>query len=109
VEEEETVADDIEWDNLENEDALTGIGSSLQASGPFPFHGEEGTSRVPTEAGRSDDAPQEPTEAGRTVGLPQEPTEAGGSAVAPEVPAEVGGSAVAPQEPRGAGRSANVP
>ena len=23
------VADDIEWDNLENEDALTGIGSSL--------------------------------------------------------------------------------
>ena len=29
MEEEETVADDIEWDNLENEDALTGIGSSL--------------------------------------------------------------------------------
>ena len=45
MEEEETVADDIEWDNLENEDALIGIGSSLQASGPFPFHGGEGTSR----------------------------------------------------------------
>ena len=29
MEEEETVADDIEWDNLENEDTLTGIGSSL--------------------------------------------------------------------------------
>ena len=26
MEEEEMVADDIEWDNLENEDALTGIG-----------------------------------------------------------------------------------
>ena len=51
------VADDIEWDILENEDALTGIGSSLQESGPFPFHGGEGTSG-------------EPAEAGRTVGLP---------------------------------------
>ena len=38
------VADDIEWDNLENEDALTGIGSCLQVSGPFLFHGGEGTS-----------------------------------------------------------------
>ena len=44
MEEEETVADDIEWDNLENEDALTSISSSLQASGPFPFHRGEGTS-----------------------------------------------------------------
>ena len=77
------VADDIEWDNMENEDVLTDIGSSLQASGPFPFHGGEGTSR-------------EPVEAGRIVGLPQEPTEAGVSAVAP-------------QEPRGPGSSANVP
>ena len=33
------VADNIKWDNLENEDALTGVGSSLQASGPFLFHG----------------------------------------------------------------------
>ena len=57
MEEEETVANDIEWDNLENEDALTGIGSSLQASGPFPFHRGEGTSGEPTEAGCSDDAP----------------------------------------------------
>ena len=29
MEEEETVADDIEWDNLNNEDALIDIGSSL--------------------------------------------------------------------------------
>ena len=64
------VADDIEWDNLENEDALIGDGSSLQVLRPFPSHGGEGTSR-------------EPTEAGRTVGLPPEPTEAGDSAVTP--------------------------
>ena len=51
------VADNIKWDNLENEDALTGIGSSLQASIPFPFHGGEGTSREPAEAGHSDGAP----------------------------------------------------
>jgi len=57
MEEEEMVADDIEWDNLENVDALTGIGSSLQASGPFPFHGGEGTSG-------------ESTGVGRTIGLP---------------------------------------
>ena len=44
MEEEKSVADDIEWDNLENEDALTGIGSSLQALGPFPSHREEGMS-----------------------------------------------------------------
>ena len=42
MEEEETVVDNIEWDNLENEDVLTGVGSSLQASRPFPFHGGEG-------------------------------------------------------------------
>ena len=70
MEEEETVADVIKWDNLENEDALIGIGSSLQASGPFPSHGGEGTSRELPEAGRSDDVPQELTEVGRTVGLP---------------------------------------
>ena len=29
MEEEEIVANDVEWDNLENEDALTGLGSSL--------------------------------------------------------------------------------
>ena len=51
------VADDVEWDNLENEDALTCIGSSLQESGPFPFYGGEGTFG-------------EPAEVGRTVGLP---------------------------------------
>ena len=49
MEEEELVADDIEWDNLENEDVLTGIGSSLLGSGPFLFHGGEGMSREPIE------------------------------------------------------------
>jgi len=39
MEEEETVANDIEWDNLENEDALTGTGSSMHALGRFSFHG----------------------------------------------------------------------
>ena len=29
MEEEKSAADDIEWDNLENEDTLIGIGSSL--------------------------------------------------------------------------------
>ena len=58
MEEEETVANDIEWDNLENKDALIGIGSSLHAPGPFPFHGGEGTSREPMEVGRFDDAPR---------------------------------------------------
>ena len=51
------VADDIEWDYLENEDALIGIGSSLQASTPFLFHGGEGTSREPVEAGHIIDLP----------------------------------------------------
>ena len=96
MEEEEIVADPIEWDNQENEDALIGIGSSLQASGPFPSHGGEGTSGKPAEVGR-------------TVGLPLESIEAGGSAVALDVPAEAGGPTVVPQEPRGAGRSTNVP
>ena len=45
------VANDIEWDILENEDALIGIGSSLQESGPFPFHRGEGTSRELAEVG----------------------------------------------------------
>ena len=49
----EEVADDVEWDILENEDALTGIGSSLQGSRSFPFHGGEGTSGEPVEAGRT--------------------------------------------------------
>jgi len=97
MEEEETVADNIEWDNLENKDALIGIGSSLQASRPFPFHGGEGTSRELVEAGHSDDAPQEPMEAGHIVVLPYEPTEAGGSTVVPEVPAEAGGFIVTPK------------
>ena len=71
---------------------LTCIGSSLQVSEPFLFHGGEGIFR-------------EPAETGRTVGLPQGPTGVDGSAAAPEVLAEVGGSAVVPQEPRGASPS----
>ena len=47
------VADDVEWDILENEDALTGVGSSLQELGPFLFHGGEGTFEEPAEAGRT--------------------------------------------------------
>jgi len=43
------LADDVEWDILENEDALKGIGLSLQESGPFRFHGGEGTSGEPAE------------------------------------------------------------
>ena len=93
MEEEETVANDIEWDNLENEDVLMGIGSSLQASGPFPFHGGEGTS-------------WEPVEAGCIVGLPQEPIEVGGSVIMPEVPPEASGPVVAPQELPGVSPSA---
>ena len=51
------VVNDIEWDDLENEDVLTGISPSLQELGPFPFHEGEGISRVPVEMGH-------------TVGLP---------------------------------------
>ena len=87
------VADDIEWDILENKDAQTGIGSSLQESGPFPFHGGEGASG-------------EPVEAGHTVGLPQESMRAGGSAIAPKMSTEAGGSVVVPQESMGASPSA---
>ena len=87
------VANDVEWDILENEDALTGISSSLQESGPFPFHRGEGTSG-------------EPAEVGRTVGLPQESTGAGGSAAVPKMSVEAGSSAVAPQESREASPSA---
>ena len=70
MEGEETVVGDIEWGNLKNEDALRGVVSSLQASGPFSFHRGEGTSGEPMEAGRTIGAPQEPVEAGRTIGLP---------------------------------------
>ena len=61
---------------------MIGIGSSLQESGPFPFHRGEGTS-------------EELVETDRTIGLPQEPIGANGSTAVPEVPAEAGGSAIA--------------
>ena len=51
------VVNDIEWDDLENEDVLTSIGSSLQELKPFLFHGGEGTSG-------------EHVEVGPTIGLP---------------------------------------
>ena len=51
------VVNDIKWDDLENEDVLTGTSSSLQELGPFSFHGGEGTS-------------EKPAEMGCTVGLP---------------------------------------
>ena len=86
------VADDVEWDILRNEDALIGIGSSLQESRPFLFHGGEGASR-------------EPTKMGHIVGLPEQPIGVGGSVAMPEVPAEVGDSVVMPQDPRGASPS----
>ena len=52
-EDDDEVVNDIEWDDLESEDVLTGIGSSLQESGPFPFHGGEGTSGEPAEMGHT--------------------------------------------------------
>ena len=52
------VVDDIEWDNLEDEDALIGISSSLQASRPFLFHEGEGTSRELAEVGPTIGAPR---------------------------------------------------
>jgi hypothetical protein len=70
VEEGEMVDDDIERDNLEDEDVLTGIDSSLQAVGPFPFHKGKGMSQELMEVGRSTDAPQEPTEMGHTIVMP---------------------------------------
>ena len=57
MEEEKSIANDIEWDNMENNDVLTSVGSSLQVLGPFPFHGGEGTLG-------------EPVRVGHTVGLP---------------------------------------
>ena len=43
-EEDDEVVDDTECDGLESEDMLTGTHSSLQGSGPFPFHGGESAS-----------------------------------------------------------------
>ena len=93
VGDEDEVANNIEWDILENEDALIGIGSSLQELGPFLFHGGEGMSG-------------EPAEARRTVSLPQESTRVGGSTTVPKMSTEAGGSIVVPQELRGASPSA---
>ena len=78
-EDDDEVVDDTERDDLDSEDVLIGICSSLQGSGPFPFHGGKGAS-------------ERPTEMGQTVGLPQEPTGVSGPAAAPEVLAEEGGS-----------------
>ena len=77
MEEEETIADDIKSDNLENEDALTGIGSSLQASRPFPFHGGKGTSRELAKAGYSDTSSSYPRSQQRQAALPSRPMSQG--------------------------------
>ena len=50
-EDDNEVEDDIEWDDLESEDVLTGIRSSSYGSGPFPFHRGEGASMRPAEMG----------------------------------------------------------
>jgi len=52
-EDDDKVVDDTEWDDLESEDVLIGIRSSLQESEPFPFLGGEGASVGPTEMGRT--------------------------------------------------------
>ena len=44
-EDDDEVVDDTEHDDLESEDVLIGIRTSLQGSGPFPFHGGEGASK----------------------------------------------------------------
>ena len=54
-EEDDEVVAETEWDDLESEDTLIGIHSSMQ--GPFPFHAGEGVAVRPEEA-----------EVGRTVG-----------------------------------------
>ena len=77
-EDDDEVIDDTERDGLESEDMLTSTRSSLQGSGPFPYHGGESTS-------------VRPAETGRTVGPPLEPAGVGGSTTAPEVPVEEGG------------------
>ena len=77
------VVADTEWDDLESEDTLTGIHSSLQ--GPFPFH-VEGSESMRT------------VEAGRTIGPSSEQVGAGGSTAVPEVLVEGSGPATMPQE-----------
>ena len=67
-EEGEEVVADPEWGDLESEDTLTGIPSSMQ--GPFPFH-----------AGGSESVRM--MEVGQTVGPSSEQVGAGGSAAAP--------------------------
>jgi len=52
-EDDDKVVDDIERDDLESEDVLTGIHSSLQELGPFLFHGGEGASVGPIEIGQT--------------------------------------------------------
>ena len=73
-EEYDEVVTDIEWGDLESEDALTGTHSSMQ--GPFPFHAGE------------DEAVRPKEEAGRTVGPSLGSSGANGSATTLEVPVE---------------------
>ena len=103
-EEDDEVVADTEWGDLESEDTLTGIHSSLQ--GPFPFHAGGGES-------------VRPEEAGRIIGPSSESAGAGGSAATPEVPTEgrgpppcsksQRGRADPPLRPRCRGRGAAPP
>ena len=52
-EDNDEVVNDTVRDDLESEDVLIGIRSSLQGSGPFPLHEGEGTSERPVETGRT--------------------------------------------------------
>jgi len=90
-EEEEEVVTDNEWDDLESEDTLIGIPSSMQ--GPYPFH-----------VGGSESVRM--AEAGRTIGPSSEQVGVGGSAAALEVLIEGGDPIVAPLEAREASPSA---
>ena len=67
VEDDDKVFADTKWDDLESEDMLIGIRSSLQGSGPFPFQGGEGASVRLAKKGRTVDLPQEPAGVGRSA------------------------------------------
>ena len=80
-EDDDEVVADVEWDDLEGEDTLTGTHSSMQ--GPFPFH-----------AGGSESV--RPAEMVQTIGPSSGPVGADGSAAVPGVPMEGGGSTATP-------------
>ena len=56
-EDDDEVVANTERDDLESKDMLAGIRSSLQGSGPLPYHEGESTSEGPVEMGRTDGLP----------------------------------------------------